>query len=185
MGPAQNGPEGEATRLTRRAANAAPLATHRHPGPLIRRAGRVAPPHRNTCDLAAVPLVHAWRQNRNYRAGGTNPGNDDALDDALAVLAEIGTVLGERLPRLGNALVSGALRSATVLEASPSTRAGILGHSVSPSPSSQRRYFRRGIPSSKVLHASPFSRCGSGWSTRAPSLRESWSSIHCSICTCV
>lgn len=40
-------------------------------------------------------------------------------EDALAPLADVGTILDERLPRLGNALVSGTRRSAVVLETSP------------------------------------------------------------------
>lgn len=68
--------------------------------------------------VAAALLVHAWRCSRNFR-DDTSLTEQDALDDALALLADVGTILGERLPRLGNVLVSGARRSATAIEASP------------------------------------------------------------------
>ena len=69
--------------------------------------------------LATGLLVHAWRYSTQYLAGGTSPGEDDALDDALALLADVGTVLRGRLPHLGSVLVSGAHRSAQALETSP------------------------------------------------------------------
>ena len=69
--------------------------------------------------LAAALLAHAWRYSRHHRVDGTSLGEDDALDDALALLDDVGTVLGECLPRLGNVLVSVARRSAKALETSP------------------------------------------------------------------
>ena len=68
--------------------------------------------------LATALLARAWLYSRHCR-DDTSLTEQDALDDALALLADVGTILGGRLPRLGNILVSGARRSATALETSP------------------------------------------------------------------
>ena len=69
--------------------------------------------------LAAALLARAWRYSHHRRADGTSLAEQDALDDALALLAEVGTVLGRRLPHLGNVLVSCARRLTIALDTSP------------------------------------------------------------------
>jgi hypothetical protein len=70
---------------------------------------------------AAALLALAWWRSRHYYLAGeaANPtGEDDALDDVLALSVDVGTSTGRRCPRLGEALVTRAQRADVALRSS-------------------------------------------------------------------
>ena len=69
----------------------------------------------------ATLVTFAWWRSRRYVAGeAANPaGEDDALDDVLALSVDVGTIVRRRVPCLGEALVTGARRAEVALRSSP------------------------------------------------------------------
>jgi hypothetical protein len=61
---------------------------------------------------ATALLVLAWSRSRRYVADGARNSaqEEDAFDDIVALLVDVGRMTGRRLPRLGERLVAGSLR---------------------------------------------------------------------------
>jgi hypothetical protein len=118
--------EWRATRLTRRAANAAALAVvgfwalfvFSTELPAVR-AGILALTGVLTLG-AAMLLALGWWQSYRYLAGEeANPAReDDALDDVLALSVDVGTTARRHFPRLGEALVNAARQADVALRSS-------------------------------------------------------------------
>jgi hypothetical protein len=73
-----------------------------------------------TLGAATLVALAWWRSRRCYVAGeAANPaGEDDVLDDVLALSIDVGTIVRRRFPPLGEALVTGARRAETALRSS-------------------------------------------------------------------
>jgi hypothetical protein len=70
-----------------------------------------------TLGAATLVALAWWRSRRYYVAGeAANPaGEDDVLDDVLALSIDVGMIVRRRFPPLGEALVTGARRAETAL----------------------------------------------------------------------
>ena len=73
-----------------------------------------------TLGAASLVAFAWWRSRRYYLAGeAANPaGEDDALDDVLALSIDVVTIVRRRFPPLGEALVTGARRAEVALRSS-------------------------------------------------------------------